>query len=225
MRVTTESKRFKKEIDNIMSYSFGFLDGVQKGKTQLFNDLAPQIVELASQYIDSNARVTPELLHHVYEWTLTGSPKARLFDIDYTISPLGISFKSNLRQSTSIKEGSNVPFSDKAKIMEAGLPVTIKPKKANVLSFDIDGEQIFTSNPVVVTNPGGETKGQFEKVINEFFGVYFRQSFLKTSGLSKQFKYPKAYKKDLPAGSKSGRSQGIKTGYRWIANASLIGVK
>jgi len=225
MRVTTESKRFKKEMDNIMSYSFGFLDGVQKGKTQLFNDLAPQIVELASQYIDSNARVTPELLHHVYEWTLTGSPKARLFDIDYTISPLGISFKSNLRQSTSIKEGSNVPFSDKAKIMEAGLPVTIKPKKANVLSFDIDGEQIFTSNPVVVTNLGGETKGQFEKVINEFFGVYFRQSFLKTSGLSQQFKYPKAYKKDLPAGSKSGRSQGIKTGYRWIANASLIGVK
>jgi hypothetical protein len=71
MRVTTESKRFKKEMDNIMSYSFGFLDGVQKGKTQLFNDLAPQIVELASQYIDSNARVTPELLHHVYEWTLT----------------------------------------------------------------------------------------------------------------------------------------------------------
>lgn len=225
MRVTVENKRFKKEMDNIVSYSFGFVDGVQKGKMQLFNELAPQVVELASQYIDSNARVTPELLHHVYEWTLTGSPRARLFDIDYTISPIGISFKSTLRQSVSIRPGSNTPFYDKAKIMEAGLPVTIKPKKANVLSFDIDGEQIFTPNPVIVTNPGGETKGQFEKVINEFFGVYFRQSFLRASGLSQHFKYPKAYKKDLPKGSKSGRSQGIKTGYRWIANASLAGVK
>lgn len=225
MRVTTENKRFKKEMDNIMAYSFGFLDGIQKGKTKLFNEIGPQVVELASQYVDSNARVTPALLHHVYEWTLTGSPRARLFDIDYTVSPLGLSFKTSFKQSTSIKEGSNVPFSDKARIMEAGLPVTIKPKKANVLSFDINGEQIFTPNRVIVTNPGGETQGQFENVINEFFGVYFRQSFLNASGLSQHFKYPQAYKKDLPKGSKVGRSQGIQTGYRWVANASLVGVK
>jgi hypothetical protein len=222
MRVVIDSKLFKKEMNNIIDYSFGFIEGVQRGKKALYAALGPQISEYASQFIDANARTSPELLHHIYEWDQTGSPKARLFDIDYTISNIGLTFKSSFKQSTSIKNGSTVPFYNKAQIMESGVAVTIKPKKANVLSFEIGGEQVFTPNPVRVENPGGQTQGQFENTINNFFGVYFRQSFLRASGLQEKLSYPKVYKKNLNAAKRSGRSLGIKTGFQWVANAGVI---
>ncbi|NCV88548.1 MAG: hypothetical protein EBW14_22395, partial [Oxalobacteraceae bacterium] len=114
MRVVIKSQKFKRDMDNIMKYSFGFLDGTQQGKTAMYTALAPEIAELASQYIDANARISPETLHHIYEWYQTGSPKARLFDIDFSVSKIGITFTSNFKQSTTIKDGSNVPFYNKA---------------------------------------------------------------------------------------------------------------
>jgi hypothetical protein len=222
MLVRVDSKKFMKEMNNIVQYSFGFIEGVQRGKVALYSALGPQIAEYASQFIDTNAKVSPQLLHHVYEWDRVGSPKARLFDIDYTISKIGLTFKTSFKQSTSIKNGSNVPFYNKAEIMENGVAVTIRPKKANVLAFSADGEDVFTAGPVVVDNPGGQTQGQFENVINNFFGVYFRQSFLRASGLQEKLSYPKVYKKNLNAGKRGGRSLGIKTGFQWVANAGVI---
>jgi hypothetical protein len=222
MRVVINSKQFTREMNNIMNYSFGFLEGVQRGKKALYAALGPQISEYASQFVDANARISPDLLHHVYEWEQTGSPKGRLFDIDFTISNFGLTFKTSFNQSTSIKNGSNVPFYNKAQIMENGVAVTIKPKRSNVLAFEVDGQQVFTPNPVRVENPGGQTQGQFENVINNFFGVYFRQSFLKASGLQDRLSYPKVYKKNLNAAKRSGRSLGIKTGFQWVANAGVI---
>jgi len=221
VKVIFRSKQFKKDMDNIIDYSLGFLEGMGRGKTAMYAALGPQITELASQFIDANARVSPDLLHHVYEWQRTGSPQARLFDIDFTISKLGLTFKTSLKQSTSIKEGSNVPFYNKAKIMEEGIGVIIRPKKARALRFEIDGQEIFTSREVIVQNPGGETRGQFKNAISNFFGVYFRQSFLQASGLAQYFKYPKVYAKNLNAGKRGGRSVGIKTGYQWVATAGV----
>jgi len=222
MRVTINSKKFMRDMDNIMKYSFGFLDGTQNGKTAMYASLAPEIAEMASQYIDANARITPETLHHIYEWHQTGSPQARLFDIDYSISNVGIVFNSSFKQSTTIKNGSNVPFYNKASIMEQGTSVTIKPKKAKVLAFDINGKQIFTPNEVTVENPGGNTQGQFAKAINDFFSLYFKQSFLTTSGLKKYFSNPMIYKKNLAYGKRTGRYAGLKTGYQWVAKAGAM---
>ena len=221
LKLVVDNKKFIKEMNNIINYSTGFIEGVQRGKKAMYAALGPQISELASEFIDANARVSPELLHHVYEWQQTGSPKARLFDIDFTVSNIGLTFKSSFKQSTSIKEGSNVPFYNKAQIMEQGTAVTIIPKKAKALRFEIDGEEVYTSREVRVENPGGQTQGQFQNVISNFFGVYFRQSFLQASGLDKYFKYPKVYAKNLNAGKRGGRSVGIKAGYRWIANAGV----
>lgn len=222
MRVRIESKRFKRDMDNIMKYSFGFLDGTQQGKTAMYLALAPKIAELASQYIDANARINPETLHHIYEWHQTGSPKARLFDIDFTVSKIGIVFTSKFKQSTSIKNGSNVPFYDKASIMERGAAVTIKPKRSKVLAFEVDGVEVFTPNQVTVNNPGGNTEGQFTKAINEFFSIYFRQSFLTASGLKQYFNNPVVFKKNLAYGKRSGRYAGIKTGYQWVVRAGAM---
>ncbi len=209
-------------MNNIVNYSIGFLDGVHKGKTVFLKTLGMETVEVMKEFIDSNARVNPEMLHHIYEWNLTGSPEARLYDISYTVSNLGLSFKSSFSQSRSIKDGSRTPFYDKARIMENGIPVTIRPRAAQVLAFDDNGETVFTRGPVEVLNPGGtQVEGGFEKTFDMFFNRYFSQAFLRTSGIARYLENPQVYKKDLPAGKNLGRSKGIATGYRWIANAGL----
>lgn len=222
MKVTIDSTAFKREMNNIVNYSLGFLDGVKAGKTVFLNNMGKMTKELLEEYIDSNARVNPEALHHIYEWYKVGSPDARLYDINYTISNLGLSFVSTLKQSTSIKDGSSVPFYNKAKIMEEGSPVTIRPRKSNVLVFEDGGETVFTKGEVVVEFPGGPaTKGSFENVVDSFFNKYFTQAFLKSSGIYEYLNNPVAYKKNLRAGKNLGRSKGTEVGYRWIANAGI----
>ena len=222
MITTFDSKQFKKDMNNIVNYSIGFLEGAQRGKTIFLKTLGMETVELMKEFIDSNARVNPQMLHHVYEWTMTGSPEARLYDISYTTSNLGLSFRSSFSQSKSIKDGSRTPFYDKARIMEEGIPVTIRPKVAQVLAFEDNGETVFTRGPVQVLNPGGtEVEGGFEKVFDMFFNKYFSQAFLRTSGIARYLENPQAYKKDMPAGKRMGKSKGLSTGYRWIANAGM----
>lgn len=216
------SNQFKKEMNNIVNYSIGFLEGAQRGKTIFLKTLGMETVELMKDFIDSNARVNPEMLHHIYEWNQTGSPRARLYDISYTTSNLGLSFRSSFSQSISVKNGSRTPFYDKARIMEEGIPVTIRPRTAQVLAFEENGETVFTQGPVEVLNPGGtEVQGGFEKVFDMFFNRYFSQAFLRVSGVAQYFENPQIYKKNIQAGKKMGRSKGISTGYRWIANAGV----
>jgi hypothetical protein len=222
MKVIMNDAAFKKDMKNIMNYSVGFLEGVQAGKIKFLNNVGVMTKELLEEYIDSNARVNPEALHHIYEWYKVGSPDARLYDINYTISNLGLSFVSTLKQSTSIKDGSSVPFYNKAKIMEEGTPVTIRPKRADVLVFEDGGETVFTKGEVVVQSPGGAaTKGSFQKVVDTFFSRYFTQAFLKSSGIVQYINNPDVYKKNLKSGKSSGKVKGYQVGYRWIANAGI----
>ena len=217
-----DSKAFQKEMKNIIDYSMGFVDGMELGKKEFFNRLGPAIAEQASQFIDANARIDYQSLHHVYEWSQVGSPSGRLFDINFTVSNLGLSFMSEFSQSTTIKSGSNVPFFDKARIMESGIPVTITPRKAESLRFEVGGEIVYTKKPVVVENPGGNTQGQFANVFDMFFGKYFTQAFLRSSGLSNYFSNPEVYRKNLKSGKRGGRSVGLSTGSRWVANAGKV---
>jgi hypothetical protein len=219
--IKINDKDLMRDMNNIINYSFGFLEGIQKGKRTFLDNLGKDITELVKEYIDSSARVNPSRLHHVYEWYQNGSPDARLFDINYTVSNLGLSFKSTFSQSRTIKDGSRTPFYDKARIMEDGIPVTISPVKAKVLSFEIDGEQVFTKGPVVVENPGGNSQGGFESVVDQFFTQYFTQAFLRKSGALSELENVQIYKNNFAAGSKQGRGKGIETGYRWIVNAKV----
>jgi hypothetical protein len=220
--ISFNSAKFKKEMNNIVDYSIGFLDGIEKAKPLFLRNMGMQTVELMKEFIDSNARVNPEMLHHIYEWNQTGSPNARLYEISYTVSSLGLSFKSSFSQSSSIKDGSRTPFYDKARIIENGIPVVIRPKTAQVLAFENNGETVFTKGPITVENPGGTAaQGGFEKVLDMFFNKYFSQAFLRVSGIAQYIENPQVYKKNLQAGKRVGRSHGVSTGYRWIANAGL----
>jgi hypothetical protein len=222
MRVVTNFKDFERKLNNIVDYSIGFLDGAQKGKIVFLNNLGKSVITVLKQYVDSEARSNPRALHHVYEWYKTGSPSARLYDFDYTVSNLGLSIKSNFKQSTSIANGSSTPFYNKAKIMEEGVPITISPKKSNVLVFEADGETVFTTTDVTIENPGGQNvAGSFEKIVDEFFNVYFRQSFLMSSGLNSYIKNPIMYKRNFVAGSLGGKSVGVTTGFKWITNMKI----
>jgi hypothetical protein len=221
MRVRFDGRQFAKDMKNIMDYSAGFLDGIQLGKQELMKSIGLQTIEVLKSYIDSNAKVNPSILHHVYEWNKTGSPTGRLYDINYTVSNLGLSFNSSFRQSNTVQNGSNTPFYDKARIMENGIPVTIVPVNAQALRYMDNGEEVFTKGPVFVQNPGGDTRGKFEQVFDNFFNKYFTQAFLRASGIAAYLENPISYKKNLAKGKRLGKPGGVSTGYRWVANAGV----
>jgi hypothetical protein len=222
MKVSLNTKMFTRQMNNIVDYSFGFLDGIDDGKTLFFNNLARGTIEALKLYIDAMARSNPESLHHVYEWYKTGSPDSRLFSINYTVNKLGIIIDSNFRQSQSIKNGSSEPFYNKAKIMENRTPVVIRPRGDNPLVFDDNGTTVYTKKPIINNFPGGkEVQGSYEKTFDDFMIRYFAQSFLTSTGLYDYLNNPLIYKKNLKAGSKGGRSVGKSTGFKWITNAKV----
>lgn len=219
LRLAIDDRQFNKDIRSIIQYSMGFFEGVQQGIPDFLKNSSLSLIETLKQYIDANARVSPQLLHHVYEWNQVGSPDARLFDIDYIVSGNVASFMSNFRQSTSIKPGSSVAFYDKARIMESGIPVTIVPKK-RVLAFEADGQTVFTPNPVTVSNPGGDVAGEYEKVFRSFFNNYFAQSYLESAGILTYLNSPVDFAVGMS--KRGGRSKGVAVGRNWIAKAGRL---
>jgi hypothetical protein len=205
------------DIMNVVEYARGYVEGAEKGKSKFLAELGVATIEIAKEFIDINARMDPQRLHHVYEWYLTGSPEARLYDIDYAINKNSVFFTYQFKQSQSVSRGSTTPFYNKAQVMESGMPVTIKTKTANVLAFDANGETLFRPGPIVVDKPGGAVAGQFEKVLDIFFNQYFRQSFLKASGIAYNLESPAEFHKNLR--KNKGRADGIKAGYNWIVGA------
>jgi hypothetical protein len=212
------SEEFLKDMNQIVEYSTGFLEGAKKGKVELMENIGKTVVDAIKQFIDSNARVNPQALHHVYEWYRAGSPESRLFDINYVATHVGLSFNSTFRQSVSVKMGSKVPFYDKAEIMERGVPVTIVPRSRKPLVFESGGDTVFTKSPVTVSNPGGDAvDGSYQRIFDQFFEQYFSQSFLRSSRILDHLNDPTPFKSNLSGGKRGGRSFGINVGYRWIS--------
>lgn len=224
MKLTINNIQFQKDMKNIIQYSEGFLDGTKAGKNLFFRNLGIEVKNILEEFIDSNAAVSPQTLHHMYEWNQVGTPGGRLFNINAVSNGYGVNFTASFNQSQTVKSGSRVPFYDKARIIEFGIPVVIKAKTSNVLAFEDNGDTIFTPGPINVDNPGGmAAQGGFEKTFNMFFSRYLSQAFLRSTGIAAYLERPTVYKSNLPEGKRAGRSAGYKTGYRWIANAGITG--
>lgn len=222
INVQLDYSKFNSLMNNVIQYSVGFLEGVNNGKQIFLKNLAEGTIETLNRYIDASARLNPQALHHVYEWYREGRPDARLFNINYSVKGNGISINSTFSQSNSLSKDSKEPFYNKARIMENGIPIVIKPKPGSVLVFEDDGETIFTQKEVIVNTPGGNrVRGSFEKTFDEFFRIYFSQAFLKSSGIMDYLEKPTAYKNNLRTGSKGGKSVGQSVGYRWIIDAKV----
>ena len=144
-----------------------------KFQSILFN----QIEKDFGNYIDSQARMNPKTLHHVYEWKKVGVPSSRLFDLKVA-NTSGLSFKivSNFKPSksmvpTSFGKSRHV-FTSKASVMEAGNPVVIRPRSAERLVFEIDGfvVRMPKGKSVTVKRPGGgKATGRFKIAYAQFF--------------------------------------------------------
>lgn len=217
IRVKYKSDSFMKDMNSVVQYANGFLDGAVAGKKELLETVGQRTVEILKEFIDANARANDAILHHVYEWHEAGSPNSRLFDLEYSTARGGLTVMSTFRQSLSVQSGSTVPFYDKARIMEQGIPVTIRPVRSKVLAFEDNGEQVFTKSPVTVQNPGGQAAGGFQETIDMFFRSYWQQSFLQATGIADILRNPIQFKQNLPRAKAGGKSVGYDVGYRWIA--------
>lgn len=223
IKVKFHANEFARDMKNIVGYAEGFLQGVEMGKENAISNIGAEVIEELKVYMDVNARVNPNTLHHVYEWYQTGSPAARLFDIDYKVSGQGLSVNSTFRQSITIRKGSNVPFYNKANIMENGIPVKIEPKNAKVLAFIENGEEVFTRKPINVVDPGGAAvQGGYERVFEAFFTTYFAQSFLQHSGVMAHLSNPAPFKYNFSKGKRGGKAAGVSIGYKWMSQRGAV---
>ena len=114
-------------------------------------------------YLDNLARRDHMSFHHVYETGETGNENARLFK--YTISGSKINYSFS---EASKPEKSGSVFKRKAFVMEEGKSITIVPKNTKFLSFQVNGEQVF-SKKVFVPNPGGSrVAGSFKSAFDSY---------------------------------------------------------
>ena len=97
MKVAFDDKKFYKDMTKFVEYTEGFLQGVQNAKPQILDKLGKEVIERIKEFVDANARVNPQALHHIYEWSMTGTPQGRLFDLGYRVSGAGISFNYTFR--------------------------------------------------------------------------------------------------------------------------------
>ena len=174
-----------------------------KFQTILFN----QIEKDFGNYVDSQARVNPKSLHHMYEWKKVGVPSSRLFNLRVA-GTSGLSFKivSEFKPSKSMVPTnfgkSRHVFTNKASVMEAGNPVTIRPRNAERLVFEIDGLVVRMPKgvPVTVKRPGGgKATGRFKIAYAQFFTGNLVNLSIKNSRFQQVFNSSMTKALKLPA--------------------------
>lgn len=146
-------------------------------------------------YVDAQARMNPKSLHHMYEWNKVGNKTSRLFKLNI-LSTDGLSFKVT---SKFLPSKSSVPnkfgkrrhvFINKASVMEAGMPLIIRPKSAERLVFETNTGVIYMPKgaSVTVTRPGGgKATGRFQIAYAQFFTGNLVNSAIKKSGFQQLF--------------------------------------
>ena len=186
------------QISAAIYYQANVIANLQRNKKfqQLFRDtIFKQVHEDFALYIDAKARTNPKSLHHVYEWNKTGNKNARLFNLK-VVSQDGLSFRI---ANEFIPSKSAVPhssgrrrhvFANKASVMEAGMPVIVRPRFSERLVFEFNG--ITTYMPkgasVTVKRPGGaKARNQFYLAYGLFFNGQLVNSSIKKSGFKNIF--------------------------------------
>lgn len=215
-----DSKEAMRILENLVNYSDGFIKETKAQESTVTKRLAQTSIEAFYDYLDGLARTNPGMLHHVYEWGAVGDPGARLIQLKKQISSSsGASIEADFLTSSSVPEGGNEPFYDKAEIMEEGVPVVIDNTEAKALFFQIDGQEFFRMGPIVIQNPGGEAaRGSFVATFEEFYNEYFDQVYLRAIRFYDHFENPQGFSSGFTKAAKSGNASGIgrTTALSWI---------
>lgn len=170
-----------------------------------------QIEKDFGEYLDSKARTNPSQYHHVYEWKGVGDPSARLFKLksknqDGLSFQIGYEFKLSKTAVPSNHSQTRHVFRNKASVMEEGRPLTIRPKNAERLVFEIRGSMVFMPKGKSVTISragGGKTTSRFKIAYSQFFKGNLVSSSIKKSGFQKIFNYKIAKAMGLPKNIKT----------------------
>lgn len=208
-------------LKNTVAYTEGFFEGVQMERLEFNRLLGGFVAEALGKYIDAKARSNPSALHHVYEWNATGDSGARLFKFNVKATASSIVLVGDFLPSSSTSGTSQIPFVNKAEVMEEGISVEISPVNSSVLAFSINGEPVFTANSIYVEHPGGDAvAGSFGETVAEFFDVYFTNSLL--GPLIKQLQSAREFTENFPAGARGGgRSAGVRAGRKYMHLSGL----
>lgn len=208
-------------MDNLTKFSLGFLDGVDRSQYQINKILANLSIDGFYSFLDSMSRLHPDMLHHVYEWDMVGYPDGRLYKLKKTKSGNKIAINYQfLRSNTTSSEFSQVPFYNKAEIMELGIPITIQERDAQALFFESDNMEVFAKGPIRIANPGGAAvRGSFIRYFNLFYNKYFEEIYLNSINFYRYMSNPKQYLIDFPDGVRStGYNGGVRSAKKWIDN-------
>lgn len=212
-----------KTLKNTVEYSTAFVQEIKRQEPKLAQKVGDLSVEVFYEYLDGLARSHPGMLHHVYEWGQIGNPFGRLYELGMAVGKRGVTITAEFLQSDVPSPTSNEPFYDKAQIMEDGIPVVVTEKDAEVLFFEIDGEEFFRHGPIYIANPGGSaTRGAFVKAFNDFYTNYFSQVYLTSIKFYNHFEDPKEFTRNFARAVKTrggadraGRSAALS----WVAKA------
>lgn len=204
-------------IGNAMAY----VEGVAKStRTYEVDQAVGQAVTSIAQkslaaFIDTEARLSPKSLHHVYEWGRTGASLARLWTIKGEYKTGAIVLSSDFKQSRTyvpIKNGTTKrhKFTYKAEVMETGKPVRISAKNARALFFySKDGTPVFIPRGRVITvkTPGGkEVRGAYQKTMFRFVNSSRLNSDMAKSNLFKEIERAQALAGNQMPKSVTGKS-------------------
>ena len=218
--VKFDNKEINKLLNNTVSYSYGFLEGVELNRTEFNRILSGITIEALNKYLDSMARVNPEELAHVYEPGQSGNEKSRLFNFSAKSTATVINISGNFTISKGMPLNGGSPFANRAEIMENGIAITIVPR-GNVLAFENNGEMVFDANEIVIEHPGGDAAaGGFGKNVAEFFDTYFSKKIL--AYVLSNLKNIDEFSRQFASGTKNGRSVGISAGKAYF---NATGVK
>lgn len=214
-----DSKEAMQVMNNIVDYSEGFIKETKAKESTVASRLGKISIEEFYEYLDSLARTNPGMLHHIYEWGQVGNPEQRLIELQQILRGSESEINAEFLPSFSIPEGGSEPFSEKATIMEEGVPVVIQATEAKALFFEINGEEFFRAGPIVIENPGGEeARGSFVAAFEEFYNSYFEQVYLRSIRFYEHFSSSPDYKRNFGPASKStsAASIGRTTALKWI---------
>jgi hypothetical protein len=209
---------FSVKMSNLSLYNKGFLNGINMNRQKFNLQLGQYSLEILNKFIDSKARMSPDQLHHVYEWDQVGSPGARLFEIETSATQTSIIFYGRFLPSKSVNDTSSEPFVQKAEIMENSIMIEISPKSSNVLAFEVDGETVFTTDSIYIANPGGDAvAGSFGRVVEDFFDNYYTNTVLLQAGIFQKLSNPTEYTQLFNSGVRGGGfSAGRNAGRKYL---------
>ena len=165
-----------------------------------------QIDKDFGEFIDSQARVKPRSLHHVYEWRQVGDSSARLFKLNkFNQDGLGFSVSYEFMPSktfASAEGNRRHVFVNKASVMEAGMPLKIAPRHSKRLVFETNGYTVFMPEgaSVTVKRPGGVgVKNSFMMTYSRFFKSNLVNISIRNSGFQQLFNNSMTRALKLPA--------------------------